>query len=61
MSVVIRIDSRSENNHSFHVCDADGNILAVIKALTPSSQFEITTRFDMHVEKENGAVLKRKQ
>lgn len=60
MSVVTRIDSRSDNNSSFQLHDADGNILAVIKALTPSSQYEITTRSDVVVVKENGAVLKRK-
>ncbi|QHJ79820.1 MAG: hypothetical protein [Caudoviricetes sp.] len=60
MSVVTRIDSRSDNNKSLQLQDADGNIIAVIRALTPSSQYELTTHRDVVIVKSNGAVLKRK-
>lgn len=60
MSVVTRIDSRSENNSSIQLLDANGNILAIVKALSPSCHCEITSRSDIKVVKENGAVLKRK-
>ena len=61
MSVVTRIDSRSENNNSFQIRNAvSGKVLAVVETLCPETRLRIGTGDDVVIVKSNGAILKRK-
>lgn len=56
-----RIDGRSEDNSSFSICDANGEVFANIKLLgKKGSTLEIETKPELHVEKPNGWSSKRK-
>lgn len=71
MSVMTRIDARSQNNNSIQVHDSDGNILAVIEAvksveesnipkLRNEANLRVTTADGIKIVKGNGAILRKK-
>ncbi len=50
-----RLDGRSKKNNTLHIKDSNGNIVGTITLLDEhSSNIEVSTRSDFHVEKNNG-------
>lgn len=71
MSVITRIDARSQSNNSIQIHDKDGEIIAVIEAvksteekkvskLRNESNLRITTADGIKIVKGNGAILRKK-
>lgn len=71
MSVITRIDARSQSNNQIHIRNSDGEIVAVIEAvksheesniskLRNESNLRITTIDGVDVVKGNGTVLRKK-
>lgn len=71
MSVITRIDARSQSNNSIQIHDKDGEIIAVIEAvksteekkvskLRNESNLRITTADGIKIVKGNGAILRKR-
>ena len=60
MSLVTRLDGRSQNNNSFQIINIEGKIIAEISIKDNfSATLEITTQPDLHIKKSNGWTSKQ--
>lgn len=62
MAIKTRLDGRSHYNNSFMiVCNKTGDTLAVVEACNKNVELYVNTSKDVHIEKSNGAILRRKE
>mgnify|MGYP003599136096 CR=1 FL=1 len=59
MALRTRLDSRSDGNNRLAIVDADGAVIAIIKAVSDKVEVDITTATGLHIEKPNGFSSKR--
>jgi len=55
MSLKTRLDGRSKKNNTLYIKDSKGNVVGTLVLLdSHSSNIEVTTSKDYHIEKNNG-------